>query len=101
MTDYTGQITATEDIMRPQTPYKLTRPAARVYGQGAPARLVVTLKIECPGRALPLRGSARCLWPRTPAVLRRHAPERPSPLVTAHPGAGGVSRHLPVPALQP
>jgi hypothetical protein len=65
-------------------PFKLARPTVRVYGQKPPARLVVSMKIERLARGLPLRGSARCLRPRTPAVLRRRARERPSPPATAH-----------------
>jgi hypothetical protein len=76
MTDYTGQMTATEDIMRPQTPYKLAFPA-RVYGQGAPARLVVTLKIECLGRGPPLPGLYKALHELEALQTRRSGGSAP------------------------
>src|SRR5215213_5160718 len=66
---------------------KLARSPVRVYGQEPLARLVVIPKIERLDRGLPLRGSGRYLRPRTPAVLRRRARERPSPLAAAHPDA--------------
>ena len=42
LTDYRCKMAAIDNIMRPQNPHKLARPAARVEGQGAPARLLIS-----------------------------------------------------------
>jgi hypothetical protein len=82
-----GSLSRRRALQLVRYPFKLARPTVRVYGQKPPARLVVSMKIDRLARGLPLRGSDRCLRPRTPAVLRRRARGHPSPLATAHPDA--------------